>query len=97
MSAAASAKAAVAQAAEGQQHHRAQALDRRELVDRAGGLDDELLDHRALAVLLALADAREPVQHVEAERERDRKQELPVSELLDGDLSRDSRPLGSTS
>src|SRR5687767_7525202 len=44
--------------ADGQQDHGAQSFHRRELVDGAERLDDELLHHRALAVLLALADAR---------------------------------------
>src|SRR4030095_14600024 len=76
----------VAAAAEGQQDYRAQAFDRRELIDRAESLDDEMLDHRALAVLLALLDTRKPMQSVKAEGKGDRKQKLPMPELKHGDL-----------
>src|SRR5574338_1593897 len=43
-------EAAVAQAAEGEEDHGAQAVDRRELVDRAERFEHELLHHDALAV-----------------------------------------------
>src|SRR4030095_8925537 len=84
-------EAPVAQAAEGQQDYRAQAFDRRELIDRAESLDDEMLDHRALAVLLALLDTRKPMQSVKAEGKVDRKQKLPIPEWSHGDLLRDPR------
>src|SRR5207302_8111567 len=60
----------------------------RELREGARGLGDELLDHHALAMLLAFADARKRVQHVATAEERQGEEELPVAEAHDDELVR---------
>src|SRR5204863_6719834 len=54
----------------------------------ARGFADELLDDDALAVLDALANARERVQDVRAADEGDAEQEFPVAKVHHHDLVR---------
>src|SRR5690242_8605811 len=74
------------QTRERNQDSKPQPFDRRQLIERAKGLEDELLHHLPFADALAFFDARQRMQHIQAECRGNGEEKFPMLELEQGDL-----------